>query len=148
MLGRVEKQEIERSYATTMSEGAFDTLVFTYRLHPAILSTLGQNPAHREHLSQLLVDSNDQALARQFGLARWGVPRERKVLTPRETQVYELLAEGRSNIEIARALFISEKTAKVHVRNVLHKLGVQNRTQAAVLAARGSASTFPAEVSP
>jgi len=62
--------------------------------------------------------------------------------------VYELLAEGRSNIEIARALFISEKTAKVHVRNVLHKLGVQNRTQAAVLAARDSASTFPAEVSP
>jgi DNA-binding NarL/FixJ family response regulator len=70
------------------------------------------------------------------------------VLTPRETQVYELLAEGRSNSEIARALFISEKTAKVHVRNVLHKLGVQNRTQAAILAARDGASACSTDVSP
>jgi ATP/maltotriose-dependent transcriptional regulator MalT len=148
MLGRIEEREIEQAYAKTMSDGALDTFVFTYRLHPAILSTLGQNPAHREHLSQLLVDTNDQTLARRHGLLRRGVPRERKMLTPRETQVYELLGEGRSNSEIARALFISEKTAKVHVRNVLRKLGVQNRTQAAVLAARDGASAFPVEVSP
>jgi LuxR family maltose regulon positive regulatory protein len=136
MLGRVDEQEIERSYARTVSDGALDTLVFAYRLHPAILSTLGQNSAHNEHLSQLLFEANDQTLARRNGLVRLAVPQKRQVLTPREAQVYELLGEGRSNSEIARALFISEKTAKVHVRNVLRKLGVQNRTQAAILASR------------
>jgi len=148
MLGRVEEREIERSFAETVSDGALDTLVFAYRLHPAILSTLGQNAAHNDYLSQLLAEANEQALARRYGLVREGVPRNREVLTPRETQVYELLAEGRSNGEIARALFISEKTAKVHVRNVLHKLGVQNRTQAAILAARDGASAISTDVSP
>jgi DNA-binding NarL/FixJ family response regulator len=47
-----------------------------------------------------------------------------------------LLAEGLSNKEIAGRLFISEKTVKTHVSNVLQKLGVADRTQAALLAVR------------
>ncbi len=46
------------------------------------------------------------------------------------------LAKGRSNREIARALTVSEKTVKAHVSAVLAKLGVQDRTQAALLAVR------------
>ena len=57
-------------------------------------------------------------------------------LTNREREVYELLAEGRTNREIGSALFISEFTAKTHVANVLRKLGVRSRTQAALKAAR------------
>jgi DNA-binding NarL/FixJ family response regulator len=57
-------------------------------------------------------------------------------LTPREREVLSLLAEGRSNREIARALRVSEKTVKAHVSSVLAKLGVQDRTQAAVFAVR------------
>jgi len=57
-------------------------------------------------------------------------------LTPREREVLGHVAAGRSNREIARVLDVSEKTVKAHVSSVLAKLGVQDRTQAAVLAVR------------
>ena len=57
-------------------------------------------------------------------------------LTPREREVLAAIAEGRSNREIARLLRVSEKTVKAHVSSVLAKLGVQDRTQAAVYAVR------------
>ena len=58
-------------------------------------------------------------------------------LTARERQVLAEIAHGRSNREIARALALSEKTVKTHVSAVLTKLGVQDRTQAALMAVRG-----------
>jgi DNA-binding NarL/FixJ family response regulator len=57
-------------------------------------------------------------------------------LTPREAEVLALLAEGRTNGEIGQALFISTRTAGVHVSNILAKLGVRSRTQAAAVAHR------------
>lgn len=57
-------------------------------------------------------------------------------LTGREREVLSLLADGRSNREIARSLRVSEKTVKTHVSSVLAKLGVADRTQAALLAMR------------
>jgi DNA-binding NarL/FixJ family response regulator len=57
-------------------------------------------------------------------------------LTPREREVLALLADGQSNREIARSLGVTEKTVKTHVSSVLSKLGVADRTQAAVLAVR------------
>jgi DNA-binding NarL/FixJ family response regulator len=57
-------------------------------------------------------------------------------LTSREREVLAELAKGRSNREIARALTVSEKTVKAHVSAVLAKLGVQDRTQAALVAVR------------
>jgi DNA-binding CsgD family transcriptional regulator len=55
-------------------------------------------------------------------------------LTPREREVITLLSDGLSNAEIARILYISEKTASVHVSNILRKLGVTSRLQAAAAA--------------
>ncbi|HIP86806.1 MAG TPA: response regulator transcription factor, partial [Anaerolineales bacterium] len=58
------------------------------------------------------------------------------VLTPREREVLVLLAEGLSNTEIAAELDIAVNTVRNHVRNILEKLGLRNRVQAAVYAVR------------
>jgi DNA-binding NarL/FixJ family response regulator len=66
--------------------------------------------------------------------------RERKAaepvepLTEREKEVLSLVGQGASNKEIAAALFITERTARTHVSNILGKLGLQSRTQAALYA--------------
>ena len=61
-------------------------------------------------------------------------------LTEREREVLGLIADGRSNREIARALVLSEKTVKTHVSNILMKLDLADRTQAAVWAVRHGAA--------
>jgi two-component system, NarL family, response regulator LiaR len=63
-------------------------------------------------------------------------PASPEALTGREIEVLRLLAQGQSNKEIAHGLMISEKTVKTHVSNILAKLGVPSRTQAALYAAR------------
>lgn len=57
-------------------------------------------------------------------------------LTPREVEVLEEVVEGSTNKEIAQALHITENTVKIHLRNILEKLQVHNRVQAAVRAVR------------
>lgn len=58
------------------------------------------------------------------------------VFTPRETEVLALMAQGRTNRQIGSELFISEKTASVHVSNILGKLGANGRTEAVAIAAQ------------
>jgi DNA-binding NarL/FixJ family response regulator len=80
-----------------------------------------------------------EALARRGRLdLGGGLPAERGLagLTPRELEVLRLLVEGRSNRQIAETLFISGKTASVHVTNILAKLGVHSRLEAAATARR------------
>jgi DNA-binding NarL/FixJ family response regulator len=57
-------------------------------------------------------------------------------LSDRELQVLKLIANGKDNAEIARELFISAKTVKNHISNILLKLSIENRIQAAVYAVR------------
>jgi DNA-binding NarL/FixJ family response regulator len=59
-----------------------------------------------------------------------------EALTPREREILALVAEGLSNGEIGRRLFISTKTVSVHVSNILAKLGAAGRTEAAAIARR------------
>ena len=63
-------------------------------------------------------------------------PTAGSVLSPREIEVLRLVADGMSNGEIGEALFISRKTAGVHVTHILDKLGVANRVEAAMAAGR------------
>jgi DNA-binding NarL/FixJ family response regulator len=64
-------------------------------------------------------------------------------LTQREHDILALLAEGRSNREIAGALYLSEKTVKAHLAAIFRKLGVTNRTQAAMMAVQMGVGPVP-----
>jgi DNA-binding NarL/FixJ family response regulator len=57
-------------------------------------------------------------------------------LTTRETEILQLVVDGKTNKEIATSLYIAENTVKIHLRNILEKLHLQNRIQAAVYAVR------------
>jgi two-component system nitrate/nitrite response regulator NarL len=59
-----------------------------------------------------------------------------ETLTPREREVFALIGQGKTNREIAKALFLAETTVKVHVRHILRKLGVRTRTEAAIQAVK------------
>ena len=63
-------------------------------------------------------------------------PESPEALTQRETEVLKLLARGKANKQIARDLFVEEKTVKTHVSSILRKLGARSRTQAALHAVR------------
>jgi DNA-binding CsgD family transcriptional regulator len=103
----------------------------------AIVGRLGARP----------LDGEIQALARRARLdltqhaaaaaaAAAPTPAAQLGLTPREAEVLALVAAGRSNRQIAQALFISPKTVGVHVSNILAKLGVAGRGEAAAIAHR------------
>ncbi len=74
--------------------------------------------------------------ASAFLLRKVQAPAVHETLTSRETEVLQLLAQGRSNKEIARTLQIGEDTVKSHVGHIFAKLGVQSRTQAVLSAMR------------
>lgn len=79
-----------------------------------------------------------EALARRGRLSGLPVPvlAAQTLLTAREREVLALLSRGRTNRQIGRTLFISEKTASVHVSNILGKLGASGRTEAVAIAHR------------
>ncbi len=90
------------------------------------------------------VQLSPQAAARLMREVK--APESPETLTERETEVLRLLARGQSNKEIAQSLTIGEKTVKTHVSNILAKLGVPSRTQAALYAVRiGLVSTDTAQ---
>ena len=86
----------------------------------------------------------DPAIAKQLARALVAPkPQTVDALTDREREVLALVAQGLSNQQIADALVISERTARTHVSNILSKLGVTSRTQAALLAIREGIAPAP-----
>jgi ATP/maltotriose-dependent transcriptional regulator MalT len=122
--------------ALSMS-GNFDAFVTAYRGFPPLLQAVATTEERRSQLSVILRRAGDEKLGKEF------LPREAlqsvalpglALLTPRETEVLELISEGLRNRDIAERLFITEVTVKVHVRNILRKLGARSRAHAVALA--------------
>jgi DNA-binding NarL/FixJ family response regulator len=86
----------------------------------------GETPLHPDIARKLV-----EQVAHQAGPAPEA---QAEQLTEREREVVRLVAQGRSNSEIARALVISDKTVKTHISNILGKLELQDRTQLAIYA--------------
>jgi DNA-binding NarL/FixJ family response regulator len=108
---------------------------------------LGRAAEVTGRLGARLLDGEVQALARRARLdlapptaasaaASASSPAAQLGLTPRQVEVLALVAAGRSNRQIAQELFISPRTASVHVSNILAKLGVAGRVEAAAVAHR------------
>lgn len=109
-----------------------DGLVVAYRAYPKLVQKLTLLMSCLPILRAALELSNDHKLAKRAGIDTSPFRSAVQGLTQRETEVLELLTQGLSNAQIARHLFISESTAKVHVHHVLSKLGVSTRLQAAL----------------
>ncbi len=110
--------------------GAWDPVVCALRASPDLADGLGEREDTRRQLEFLYASSNDLGLARRAGFRTRATRRPGELLTPRELEVLHLISRGMRNPEIARALFISPSTTKVHVRHVLEKLGVRTRAEA------------------
>jgi DNA-binding CsgD family transcriptional regulator len=133
---RVAYAGFRQAEALMAGDGDRDAATEALRRAAAITGRLGARP----------LDAEVKALAQRARLrldpdvtppaTAPPTPTEQLGLTPREAEVLALVAAGRSNRQIAEALFISPKTASVHVSNILAKLGVATRVEAAAVAHR------------
>jgi ATP/maltotriose-dependent transcriptional regulator MalT len=110
-------------------KGYLDAIVTAARSCPDLVRAASSNDECARVLTQILSASSDVDLGRRAGLQMPRVLRRQELLSTRERDVYELIVQGRSNKEVARALFISESTTKVHVRHIYEKLGVHTRAE-------------------
>jgi DNA-binding NarL/FixJ family response regulator len=127
----------EAVLSKAFDDGAVDLLVTAYRANAELLGVLLTAPTTIEQTIFLVARAGDEDLAVRLGAATTDRLDPRELLSPREREVYDLLCVGLANAEIARRLFISESTVKVHVHHVFDKLGVRSRTALALAAAVG-----------
>lgn len=123
-----------RAAEAAAASGAADRAATSLRRAHSIASALAARPllAEIEAVSsrtRLSVDAPTRVVISDSSVERLG-------LTPREGEVLALVAAGRTNRQIGEELYVSDKTASVHVSNILRKLGVNSRVDAAAVAQR------------
>lgn len=129
---RRQRQEAATAFALAEETGIWDGFVYAYRVSPNIVE---HATAHRALAAAVSRRTGDGTLARRLeSRAPRAATQRATPLTARETEVLHLVAQGMRNDEIARALFVSPVTVKVHLRHVFEKLGVRSRTEAALRA--------------
>jgi LuxR family maltose regulon positive regulatory protein len=116
---------------TAVDTRMWDPVVIAVRAAPQLGAFIAEQAQWRSWLQQLLAGSRDVSLAASLGLRVPRAAKTRATLSPREAEVHELLAQGLTNEEIAKLLYISLSTTKVHVKHIYEKLGVRSRLEAA-----------------
>jgi LuxR family maltose regulon positive regulatory protein len=116
---------------TAVDTGMWDPVVIAVRAAPPLGPFIADQEQWRSWLQQLLAASQDVSLAARLGLRIPRAAKSKAALSPRECEVHELVAQGLTNEEIAKLLYISVSTTKVHVKHLYEKLGVRSRLEAA-----------------
>jgi DNA-binding NarL/FixJ family response regulator len=125
--------QLQSALSHSKTTGDADSFVTSYRVLPQLLDLISKSGLRLNEFLLRPVCRYDAGLAQKAGLRS----KEPRVvtggqLTKREVEVLALIRQGLSNQQIAHTLWIAESTAKVHVRNILSKLGVRSRTEAAM----------------
>jgi LuxR family transcriptional regulator, maltose regulon positive regulatory protein len=123
----------QAALACAMRTGLVESFVSAYRGFPELIVSLLEQKTHHADIAHILGLVGDNVMA-----APTPYTPEHSVmqLSPREKEVLALVAQGLTNPEIGRVLFISPVTVKVHVRHIFEKLGVKSRAAAALRAAQ------------
>jgi DNA-binding CsgD family transcriptional regulator/tetratricopeptide (TPR) repeat protein len=113
-----------------------DAFVIGYRAYPPLLGLVAADDSSFPLVARLVRAANDHEVAARVGMRLPEVDPDERLgsLTRREIEVFDLVRQGLSNPEIARRLFLSESTVKVHVHHILEKLGAKSRLEAALMA--------------
>jgi ATP/maltotriose-dependent transcriptional regulator MalT len=129
-------QTLSEAFAAVTRSGNIDAFVTAYRGYPQLLHVLATTDKTRAEVGSILSLADDRRLGRGI------LPPQSKgssgrsdLLSPREREVLALVSQGLRNRDIAQRLFISEVTVKVHVRNIMKKLGARSRAHAVSLGA-------------
>jgi DNA-binding CsgD family transcriptional regulator len=117
--------------AEAISTEAWDPILIAVRAVTDLGRHIARQRTTADWLRRILVQSSDQSLAASIGLQIPRAAKPKQSLTPRESEVHELLAKGLTNEEIAKLLYISLSTTKVHVKHIYDKHGVRSRVEAA-----------------
>jgi LuxR family maltose regulon positive regulatory protein len=126
-----QSAEANSYIAAAIATGVWDPILIAVRAVPDLGRQIATHREGSDWLRRILVLSSDTSLAALIGLRVPRPAKPKQKLTPRETEVHELLAQGLTNEEIAKLLYISLSTAKVHVKHIYEKLGVRSRLEAA-----------------
>jgi ATP/maltotriose-dependent transcriptional regulator MalT len=120
-----------------LTSGNVDALICGMRGSALLTTAFANERTLNQKLRPVLERAGDDPLLRALGLSSSAgrVALSRSGLTPRELEVLGLVHQGYRNQDIAKALFVSPVTVKVHLRHIYEKLGVRGRTEAAVKAA-------------
>lgn len=130
-MGRGHREDSDSAIAEAMATGVCDPILIAVRAVPDLGRQIAKQRGGADWLRRVLALSSDSSLAVRIGLRIPRTARPKQKLTPRESEVHELLAQGLTNEEIAKSLFISVSTTKVHVKHIYEKLGVRSRLEAA-----------------
>jgi LuxR family maltose regulon positive regulatory protein len=125
------RRRVEAAITQAVKADALDYFVVACRGFPTLVDYVTSESWRV--LSPLVAQVPDPLISRKTGRTRATTHDPTSQLSPRETEVFELLSQGLTNKEIAHTLVVSESTAKAHVRHILEKLGVKTRTAAAAL---------------